>query len=253
MKWIAPVQAAEEYAESTMTRALEQGSSGMCRGCGFVGTRGEMGRHFQECRARLHAGEPQREVFRLHIEGGGPYWLNVDVSQQATLDDLDNFLRAIWLDCCGHLSEFSIGPQADYANFDLNAALEATEASPLRELLTPGESFEYTYDMGSSTELRLHVEGKELTSDFGDAVHLLARNLPPRLTCSQCAAPARWVHVWEDDEQTGEPKLYCGRHGKATRDEQLPVVNSPRMGVCAYTGGLLDDWPPAPRQKAHRT
>jgi hypothetical protein len=241
------VQPAEEYAEGTMTRALEQGSSGMCRGCGFIGTRIEMASHFRECRARLHVGEPQREVFRLHVEGGGPYWLDVDISQQATLDDLDHFLRAIWLDCCGHLSEFSIGPQTDYENFDPLAQMEAAEDAPLGPLLTVGESFGYTYDMGSSTELRLHVEAREQVFDFGDAVHLLARNVPYPSTCARCTAPAKWIHIWEDDPDTGMALTYCGRHGRSTRDEQLPLVNSPRTGVCAYTGGNLDNWPPMPK------
>jgi len=25
------------------------------------------------------------------------------------LNDLDRYLRAIWLECCGHLSQFSVG------------------------------------------------------------------------------------------------------------------------------------------------
>ena len=230
-----------------MTQALVQSSRGACRGCGYVGTRAEMSGHQATCVVRLPHGGKAREVFRLHVEGGGPYWLELDVAQNATLDDLDSFLRAIWLDCCGHLSEFSIGPQTDYENFDPLAQMEATEDAPLGPLLTVGESFGYTYDMGSSTDLKLHVEGKEQVYDFGDPVHFLARNFAPGLKCSKCDAPARWVHSWEYDEATGESVLYCGRHGKSTRDEQLPVVNSPRMGVCAYEGGSMDDWPPSPK------
>ncbi|MGI8747663.1 MAG: hypothetical protein ACR2J4_04820 [Deinococcus sp.] len=73
----------------------------------------------------------------------------------------------------------------------------------------------------------------------------MARNLPPVLACSKCTAPAKWVHGWDYDEQTGAPTLYCGRHGKSTREAQLPVVNSPRIGECGYEGGSMDDWPKA--------
>ena len=27
----------------------------------------------------------------------------------ATLEELDHYLRTIWLECCGHLSQFTIG------------------------------------------------------------------------------------------------------------------------------------------------
>lgn len=228
-----------------MTQARQQSSSGMCRGCGHVDSRTSMNTHQAICGVRLPGGGPDREVFRLRIGGGGPYWLDVDVTLDATLDDLDSFLRAIWLDCCGHLSEFTIGPQVDYQNFDPHSADAASEQSPFRELLTVGETFGYTYDLGSSTELKVRVEARESVFDFGDAVRLLARNLPPVFKCRECGAPAKWVHGWEYDEQTGDALLYCGRHGRGAREEHLPVVNSPRMGVCAYTGGNLDDWPKA--------
>jgi hypothetical protein len=76
-------------------------------------------------------------------------------------------------------------------------------------------------------------------------VKVMARHLPPILGCSVCEGPAKWAHSWEDDEATVNPLLYCGRHGKTTRDEQVPVVNSPRMGFRAYEGGNDESWPPA--------
>ena len=230
-----------------MMQALLPDSRGMCRACRFVGTRAEMSGHHAQCVVRKAGPDRSRDVFRLHIDGGGPYWLDLDVSLDATLDDLDEFLRAIWLECCGHLSEFTIGPQTDYTNFDPIRVEQASEQSRFGELLTVGEGFGYVYDLGSSTELSVHVEAREQVYDSREKLYFLARNVPPVLHCSKCSAPAKWVHSWEFDEETGEPLLYCGRHGKSSRDEQLPVVNSPRMGVCAYEGGSMDDWPPAPK------
>jgi hypothetical protein len=37
------------------------------------------------------------------------FWLDVEVRGSATLKHIDSYLRAIWLECCGHLSQFSIG------------------------------------------------------------------------------------------------------------------------------------------------
>lgn len=222
-------------------------SRGMCRACGYVGTKASMTKHQATCVVRQPHGEPGREVYRLRVSGTDRpgYWLDVAMPLNATLTDLDTFLRGIWLECCGHLSEFTVGPQRDWENFDPFTEEEETSGPPLSELgLEIGQKFGYTYDFGSSTELTLHVQAREQAWDSGQPVKLLARNLPPALTCSKCGAPAKWVHAWDYDEETGGPRLYCGKHGKGTRDEQLSVVNSPRMGVCGYEGGNLDDWPP---------
>jgi len=36
------------------------------------------------------------------------YWMHLELPANATLEDLDSFLRDIWLECCGHLSAFRI-------------------------------------------------------------------------------------------------------------------------------------------------
>jgi hypothetical protein len=220
----------------------------MCRACAYVGTKASMTKHQTECAVRQPHGEPGREVYRLRVSGSDrpEYWLDVDLPVGATLDDLDGFLRGIWLDCCGHLSEFTVGPQTDYDADPFRPPKRGKQKQPSLDSLglTVGQKFGYTYDFGSSTDLSLQVQAREQVWGSGEKVRLLARNLPPALTCSKCEAPARWAHSWEYDEDTGEPLLYCGRHGKSTRDEQLPVVNSPRMGVCGYEGGNLEGWPP---------
>lgn len=35
------------------------------------------------------------------------YWLHLKVNSNTSLGTLDQFLRNIWLECCGHLSAFS--------------------------------------------------------------------------------------------------------------------------------------------------
>ena len=39
------------------------------------------------------------------------YWLHIEIPAKATLEDLDHFLRAVWLECCGHLSSFDIADE----------------------------------------------------------------------------------------------------------------------------------------------
>ncbi|GHV12564.1 hypothetical protein FACS189491_05810 [Spirochaetia bacterium] len=50
------------------------------------------------------------------------YWLLLDIALNATLEDFDDFLRQIWLECCGHMSGFY--PPVDSwgrDEFDMNA------------------------------------------------------------------------------------------------------------------------------------
>jgi hypothetical protein len=35
--------------------------------------------------------------------------MNVEMKARSTLEELDDFLRGEWLECCGHLSDFEIG------------------------------------------------------------------------------------------------------------------------------------------------
>ena len=39
---------------------------------------------------------------------GEGYWLHLETQGSATLEDLDHYLRVIWLECCGHLSSFAM-------------------------------------------------------------------------------------------------------------------------------------------------
>ncbi len=69
-----------------------------------------------------------------------------------------------------------------------------------------------------------------------EVVRLLART---RLQepCTQCAAPATVVCPYCLDD--GEALLcatHAGTHEHAEEEVYLPVVNSPRMGVCGYVG-----------------
>lgn len=223
---------------------------GMCRLCGFTGNKASMTRHLAKCEARPTPGKGEHEVYRLRVTDSrrADYWLDAEMPVTANLDDLDGFLRGIWLECCGHMSAFTIGPQDDFADFDPFGRPPKKSRQPTLDKLglAKGDKFGYTYDFGSSTDLTVQVQAREMVAGQSkEKVRLLARNIPPVLPCSKCAAPAKWAHSWEYDEETGQPLLYCGKHGKSTREEQLPVVNSPRMGVCGYEGGNLDHWPPA--------
>lgn len=176
------------------------------------------------------------------------YWLDVEAKADAKLEALDAFLRRVWLECCGHLSVFRIGG-VDYFSRGYEfgfgrefggGTVERSMSIRLRDALPfSSEGFEYEYDFGSTTSLELRVTGERSGRLGRSAVRLLARNAPPASTCAVCGEPATLVCVF--CLQEAAEAFVCPKHRRQHRcgEEEafLPVVNSPRMGVCGYTGG----------------
>ena len=91
-----------------MTRVT---SYGICQLCGKRTSKAGMTRHLKSCPAAhdLPRGRAAR-LFHLRVEDAySPiFWLDLEIKAGATLEDLDSFLRGIWLECCDHLSSFEI-------------------------------------------------------------------------------------------------------------------------------------------------
>ena len=118
----------------------------------------------------------------------------------------------------------------------------------LEKALKVGQKFRYEYDFGSTTELSLKVvsEREGMLLDEGHEVQVLARNIPPEIKCVLCGKPATRVAAGYDYWGVVE-HAYCDDCSKKTREDGwLPIVNSPRVGVCAYTGEdhayIEDEW-----------
>ncbi len=122
----------------------------------------------------------------------------------------------------------------------LAGALEPKERDmdiELSEVLKVGDKFKYEYDFGSTTELRLRVVGeREGHLRKKDAtITILARNIAPNVLCHVCGQPATKIEPGYDSAWPGALCNKCARKVKDA-DWFLPIVNSPRVGVCAYTG-----------------
>jgi hypothetical protein len=126
----------------------------------------------------------------------------------------------------------------------LEALLEMVEDHslevPLEKVLKVGQKFSYEYDFGSSTDLTLKVvserEGFVQDKDE-DTIEILARNIQPVMLCKVCGKPAKVVvSGYFDVEENAYCSKGCVRKSGEDTDMLLPVVNSPRVGVCGYTG-----------------
>jgi hypothetical protein len=216
-------------------------SSGNCYLCGTKTSKTAMLRHLASCLAR-ESRQGSEEVIQLRIdcEGLPEFWLDVEVKPDALLTTLDSFLRRTWLECCGHLSAFTIG-QLRYVverdDWEVNPSERAMKVRAGKAIGPRVERFTYEYDYGSTTRLRLQVTSRGTRRASREPVTLLARNDEPVWRCSTCDAPAVsicptcvWSRQWLACAQHELP------HGDCDDDVWSPVVNSPRMGVCGFPG-----------------
>ncbi|MEW5855203.1 MAG: hypothetical protein AB2A00_40880 [Myxococcota bacterium] len=186
------------------------------------------------------------------------FWMHLLVPTEAPLRVLDEFLRETWLECCGHLSKFTIG-RTDYelntggvdAMWPMMFGRRAARSMdvPMVDVLRPGEKFFHEYDFGTTTSLALHVQASTEAVMPRDGVRLLARNHLPAITCTECGAAA--TQVCTDCLNDGTGWLCAGhaRQHECDSEMLLPVVNSPRLGQCGYTGpvvrrGKKGEWRP---------
>jgi hypothetical protein len=161
----------------------------------------------------------------------GEYWLDLEMSGSRTLKDLDSYLRGIWLECCGHLSQFSTGGWRGN---------EMPMSRKIGQVFQPGVELTHIYDFGTSSETLIEAvgtrEGKPTTTR---PVALMARNLMPEAQCVECERPAVWLCM-ECVIEENEWGVLCDEHAKThphrNYGEPTKLVNSPRMGMCGYTG-----------------
>lgn len=218
-------------------------SKGKCYICGDNFTRTGMTRHLMACKRKniSESKSSSRKKTKLfHIVAQGKYrpyyWMHIEMPANAKLYNLDNFLRGIWLECCGHLSEFTIEGERYYST-----PFESDEEGmnvELGDVLSSKMKFAHEYDFGTTTELDLRVV-EERESEAGDElVEILARNDPPpiKCTCGKAATQVCRLCAWEREGWLCDE---CVSEHECGEDMLLPVVNSPRVGICGYIGGEL--------------
>jgi len=160
--------------------------------------------------------------------------MHVAVPATAPLSKLDDFLRHTWLECCGHLSAFEIGGKR-YASEPMDE--EMSMRTRVSEVLEVGMKLFYQYDYGSTTALVLRVVALREQDLPKGTVQLLARNEATQVSCQRCSIqPA--TKICTECAWNGEGWLCeaCAVAHDCGSEMCLPVVNSPRVGVCGYTG-----------------
>jgi hypothetical protein len=215
-------------------------SSGQCAYCGEVVNKAGVVRHLSACPKRQevltkadHSRISSERLQNLRVQANGQsmFWLDLEMRGTSSLNNLDDYLRAIWLECCGHMSQFSIGGWGGD---------EIPMRRKIDEVFEPGVTLTHIYDFGTSSETLIKSvsvrEGRPTTSK---PIALMMRNVMPEALCIECGQPARWFCnecMIEDDTAGTLCDVHAESHPHDNYGEPIEIVNSPRMGMCGYDG-----------------
>jgi len=246
-------------------------SEGVCLFCDKTFAKAGINRHLA-----THLKEKENAAglsFLVKVEqnprwGKSPYFLSLWVDGEAKMKDIDMFFRDIWLECCGHMSAFR-NPKHKRSGFGMLDSMDAYEyleqgnvakyekmmeeingevpmSKKAKDALYKELVLDYEYDFGSSTELTVTVV-EEYPYKADKKIVLLSRNEPLEIICSMCKkVPATQIcTVCGDFEYDA---FFCDKCAKKHANKcedfadyaSMPIVNSPRMGVCGYNGGAID-------------
>ena len=247
-------------------------SLGMCNLCQEMVNDLDASGHLIECIARqdlprASGSDPPGYDQSLHLsvhDGSGLYWMELAVRADTTLRQLDGFLRGMWLECCGHLSEFKIqgtrysnlaphpdDPDADFIRVDYWMEDDEVHMDvAVADVMPEGVEVSCEYDYGSTTELYLANLGshgdlvgllRPRQPWHGDRAAVLARNEPDE-ECVACQGPARW-RLLSPVSDARELIPFCDGCRPEAGRYQL-VMNSPREGTDCYDNVMSWDGMP---------
>ncbi|MCI5130740.1 MAG: hypothetical protein D3904_04295 [Candidatus Electrothrix sp. EH2] len=219
--------------------APKKQTRGACAFCKRKMTGNGMVKHLSACPDRKkaldkcdqQAGKTEK-IYHLKIQDSwlSDFWLHLEMRASATLKDLDSYLRSIWLECCGHLSQFSVGGWKSE---------EIAMDTDVGSIFHPGLVLTHIYDFGDSSETQIKVvserEGKPMSEH---PIYLMARNELPAVESCACGKPGAWLCM-DCGDTSDEVAVLCKEHGEGEEYQDhamLPIVNSPRTGRCGYEG-----------------
>ncbi len=214
-------------------------TKGECIYCHRELTRVGLTKHFQSCKKReeaisaADATSGKNEIlYHLLVQDhwNSAFWLHLEMSGSSTLEDLDHYLRVIWLECCGHMSQFS---------HDLRDGEEISMDTKIGKIFEKDVELCHLYDFGTTSQTLVKCvatrKGKPTTPH---PIALMARNHLPEAYCRECDKPATKLCL--ECMYEGEDGMLCdvhaASHSCSEYGDPISIVNSPRLGMCGYDG-----------------
>lgn len=203
---------------------------------GFTGTMEEVGAHLMaDC---ADPGQEENLLVRVTYPEDPTFWLYAAVKMDATLRHIDNFIRNTWVECCGHASFF----EEDGVQYTSNTRILPGRSMNAKaaDVLKPGVPVDYEYDLGTPTDLQVEQVGMIRMESRREKLLYLAQNYMPKYKCVRCGRRAELVA--RPGLEPIADSVICARCSRKETESgrYLPLLNSPRTGVCGY-GLWFDD------------
>ncbi|HXZ44731.1 MAG TPA: hypothetical protein VEH53_07855 [archaeon] len=202
--------------------------------------KGAVARHLSACpkhQAIISHAEGRKvgseTLYHLRVQDAwrSQFWLDLEMRGSGTLNDLDYYLRGIWLECCGHMSQFSVGGWQ---------GREIGKKRRVAEVFKPGIELTHIYDFGTSSETLIKTVGtREGKATTAYPIALMARNIMPEAKCIECeqAAERLCIECLTEENVWGTLcDVHAEKHPHENYGEPVRLVNSPRLGMCGYEG-----------------
>lgn len=158
------------------------------------------------------------------------YCIYLSIDENLQLQHLDQFIRDVWVECCGHLSSFFI----DKVKYDDNGNSLYEMNITLKDVLSVGTKFRYEYDFTNPTSIILEVVSKIEVSKIHSQIEILSRNNEKQYTCNNCNNKAKFRYNLLDYFLC---KKCANKIDFCMLEELLGIYfNSPRDGMCNYIG-----------------
>lgn len=110
----------------------------------------------------------------------------------------------------------------------------------IQQVFRPDVEVLHTYDYGTSSKTLIRcISIRTGFATTANPIVLMGRNRMPEGKCIKCEAQAAF-YCPECAYDSFEDGFLCSKHGKRHSHEgeesAIPMVNSPRIGMCGYTG-----------------
>jgi hypothetical protein len=191
--------------------------------------------HYGDCLKTIYK-DKSGILFRFFSHGitGEVYFIYAIIGKKCTFTNIDNFLKEIWCECCGHLSEFREFHDAPAKKIGKSTKITNYEV---------GDRFMYEYDFGTTTtifgEILEILDGEENNKK----IELVKQNDQPQFSCVVCKKDAEYFYNGScpflcEECKNKFKKLMKKTDDVESNDEDFTNItelsNSPRVGLCGY-------------------
>lgn len=212
--------------------------NGTCLYCNKEISKAGVSRHLSTCESRIRVlkkavGNRTETFYHVRVQDAyrKEFWLNLEICGSYVLEELDFYLRSIWLECCGHMSRFSP------SRWDRG---EIGMEHKMRDVFSEYSQLIHIYDFGTSSQTLVKVVGSRNGALHSKRpISLMTRNSHPKEKCIECNSRATWfcTECLMEKQVWG---ILCDKHVEShphrNYGDPIPLINSPRLGMCAYTG-----------------